>query len=348
MPVRWGVVGASGFAKYRAIPEGIIPSRNGSLIAVMSTHEDKIRAVSEELGGVRYYTSSEDMYRDAEVDAVYICTPHNTHLREVMKAAEHGKHVFCEKPLAMNPQEAEQMVRVCRDHNVKLGTALMLRYHPVHLKLKAMIEQGMLGTVVMARAQFAWWYPPTETAWRQDPKAGGGGPLMDVGSHCMDLLEFLLGSATDLCCFADTLVQDFLVEDTAVVTLKFESGAVGVVDTHFCTPVTSPRRLEVFGSRGYVYAIGSVGQSSEGQLFANLPPDGSDDLSQIGERAVPLDSQQNQYQAEFEAFAEAVENNTDPPVGGEVGWRNMQLITAAYQSARTGRLINVERKSLRE
>lgn len=344
MPVGWGVVGASGFAKYRAIPEGIVPAKNGKLIAVMNTNEERVRAVSETFGGVRYYLNSEELYRDPEVEAVYICTPHNSHLPEVMKAAEHGKHVFCEKPLAMNDKEAEKMVRTCREHNVKLGTALMLRYHPVHLKLKSMIDQGMLGEIVTARVQFAWWYPPTEGAWRQDPKVGGGGPLMDVGSHAMDLLEFLLGPATDLSCFADTLVQDFLVEDTAVITLKFERGAVGVVDTHFCTPATSSRPVEVFGSRGYAYTTGSVGQSSKGTLVARRLPEGSEDLSQMTEAEVPLDLDQNMYQAEFEAFGEAIESNAEPPVNGEVGLRNMKLITAAYQSARTGRIISVEAK----
>ena len=340
MPVGWGVVGATGFARHRTIPEGIVAAQNASLIAIMSRNEASIREASEALGGVRCYTSSQELYRDPEVDAVYICTPNDSHLREAMKAAEHGKHVFCEKPLALDDQEAEQMVRTCADHCVKLGVAFMMRFHPLHLKLKSMIDAGELGTIISARVQFGWWFPAREGVWRHNPRIGGG-PLWDVGSHGMDLLEFLLGPATELSCFVDTLVQDILVEDTAVVMLKFDRGSIGIVDVYFTTPVRNEFPLEVHGSRGSAFVSGSIGQLSTGKLIVKLLPDGSDDLSQIAEREVSPDTWNNMYQSEFEAFSSAIANNTPPPVGGETGLRNMRLLQAAYQAARAGRAMNV-------
>ena len=340
MPVGWGVVGATGFARYRAIPEGIMAAQNARLIAIMSRNEAAVRETSAAFGGVRYYTSSQELYRDPEVEAVYICTPNDTHLPETMKAAEHGKHVFCEKPMALNVEEAEKMVRTCADHGVKLGIGFMMRFHPLHLKLKSMIEAGELGTIVSARVQFGWWFPPREGAWRHDPKMGGG-PLWDVGSHAIDLLEFLLGPAVELSCFVDTLVQDILVEDTAVVMLRFDRGTIGVVDVYFNTPVRNEYPLEIHGSRGSAFVHGSIGQLSTGRLIVKLPPEGSDDLSQIAEREVQPESWNNMYRSEFEAFSAAIENDTPPPVDGEIGLRNMRLLQAAYTAARTGKVVAV-------
>lgn len=344
MAVRWGVVGAGGIASRRTIPEGILPATNSQLIAVMDSDEERGKEAAEKFGGVRCYPRSEELYEDVEVDVVYVATPTYSHCREVVRAAEAGKHVLCEKPLGLDVDDAKKMIAACERSNVKLGVGFMMRFHPHHVKLKQMIEAGQLGHLVMGRAQLTCWYPPIEDAWRQNPKLGGGGSLIDMGSHCIDLLEQFLGKVTEVHCHAESLVQDYLVEDTAVLTAKCETGAIAVVDAHFNIPDAASRNiLELYGTRGAVWARGTVGQDSTGQMTACLAPEETEyDAAQVraggaGEQEIVPDQPGNIYQAEIEAFANAIETGADPPVDGAAGLWNMKIMAAAYRSARSGR-----------
>jgi len=124
-----------------------------------------------------------------------------------------------------------------------------------------MIDKGELGKLVMGRAQLTCWYPPIKGAWRQNPELGGGGSLIDMGTHCIDLLEMLMGKVIEVFCYKDHLVQSYPVEDTSVVLLKFESGALGIVDNHFNIPdASSENRLEIYGSKGSILARGTIRQ----------------------------------------------------------------------------------------
>lgn len=350
MAIRWGVIGAGGIADRRTIPEGIVPAGNSELMAVMDINERLAMAVGEKYG-CRAYANSGELCRDPEVDAVYVAVPTHLHAQEVTRAAEQGKHVLCEKPLAMNVEEAERMVTACAEARVKLGVGFMMRFHPHHLKLKQMIADGSLGTVVMGRAQLTCWYPALEGAWRQDPKLGGGGAFADMGTHCIDVLELLLGRVTEVVCYAESLVQDYLVEDTSVVLARHESGAVGVIDNHFNVPdEASLNVLEVYGSLGSVLCNGTIGQDSTGNMLARIKEQTGDydphqkrdeDQEEIIPKVITPEHQQNIYQAEIEAFAAAIETDTAPPVSGEDGIWSMRVMEAVYSSARSGRVVHV-------
>jgi len=348
MSIRWGVVGAGGIADRRTIPEGILAAGNSELMAVMDINEQVAMAVGEKYSA-RPYASSAELYRDPEVDAVYLAIPTYRHAAEVSKAAEHGKHVLCEKPMCMSVVEAERMVETCAEHRVKLGLGFMMRFHPHHLKLKQLLAEEQLGTPVMGRAQLSCWHPAQADSWRQEQKQGAGGAFADLGTHCVDLLEFLLGKATEVTCYAESLVQDYLVEDTAVVMLRHESGAIGVAEAHFSVPDgASLNALEVYGSRGSVLCTGTLGQESTGNMLARLveeaePGDeAADDDEGLPVKFIVPDHEQNMYCAEIEAFAAAVETDSEPPVSGEEGLWSMKVLEAAYRSARTGQVVELD------
>ncbi|MBA7678368.1 1,5-anhydro-D-fructose reductase [subsurface metagenome] len=193
MPVKWGVIGACGIADRRTIPEGIIPAENAKLVALMDIDEVRLKKVAEKYGGLKYYTKEDDLINDPEVEAIYIATPTYLHHPQALKAARAAKHILCEKPMAMNLNQAEEMMRVCEENRVKFTLDYMMRYHSHHRKIKELIDEGALGTLVMGRAQLTCWYPPTEGAWRQRFEFGGGGSLIDMGTHCIDLLEMFMG-----------------------------------------------------------------------------------------------------------------------------------------------------------
>jgi predicted dehydrogenase len=132
----------------------------------------------------------------------------------------------------------------------------MMRFHAHHLKAKEMVKDGLLGRIVLCRAQLSCWYPEIKGAWRQDMKLSGGGSLIDMGNHCIDLLEYILESRVkEVACFTDRLVQDYQVEDSATCILRFENGAQGIVDNFFNIPDNSSKnRLEIYGSKGSLLA----------------------------------------------------------------------------------------------
>ena len=181
-------------------------------------------AVAREFKAVA--VQSVDELLKSDIDAVYVASPANMHLNHVMACAKGKKHVLCEKPLGMNVKEAEKMIKICQDEGVLLGTGLMMRFLSQHQAALKLIKEGKLGKPVYGRAQLSCWYPPMEGAWRQDPESGGGGSLMDMGSHCIDLLEMFFGNIKAVSCFINNTVHDYKSEDSAVVSMFFENGAL--------------------------------------------------------------------------------------------------------------------------
>lgn len=347
MSINWGVIGAGGIADRRTIPEGIVPCPDANLVAVQDVAEDRVKAVAKKYGVKSVYTSEYDLLNDSTVQAVYIATPSHLHHGQVMAAAEAGKHILCEKPLALTLAECEEMVEECAARGVKLGINFMMRFHACHAALKSMVDKGDLGTLVMGRAELTCWYPPIPGAFRQDPQLGGGGAFIDMGNHCVDLLEQFFGRTREVKCYTANLVQDYASEDTSVAMLQFDSGAVGVVDALFNVPDAAARNaLEVYGSKGSVYSFGTIGQGSGGQLRAVLEKgdkayDASQQREEAGEQIIepPVI---NIYQAHIQAFCDAIEHDTPAPIPGEEGIWSHKVIEACYESARTGCAVKVE------
>jgi len=341
---KWAVLGSGGIARRRTIPEGIVPADNAELVAVYDVNADANAEVAAQFGAKA--CASEDDLFNSGCDVVYIATPANLHCDQVLAAAEAGKHVLCEKPLGMTVDEGRRMIDACRRSGVKLGTAFMMRFHAQHRAALRLLREGRLGRPVFGRAQLSCWYPPIEGAWRQSPERGGGGCLMDMGGHCIDLLEMFFGRVRRVACFAGHLVQDYRSEDTAAVLLEFDGDAKGVVDTLFNVPdASSKNRLELYGSGGSILAEGTIGQGELGEMTAYLDAAaGGYDAQQARNAAggeIIRPEPVNMYRAEVEAFAQAVIDNTPPPVPGEDGLWSQKVLAACYQAAASGTVIPV-------
>ncbi len=338
--IKWGIIGSGGIARRRTIPEGIVPAANAQMVIVY----DIDARVNEEVArrsGVRAAASVEELLSSV-ADAVYIATPAHLHADQVCQVAAAGKHVLCEKPLGLSVAEAGRMVKACREAKVNLGTAFMMRYQSQHQAALRLIREGRIGQPVYARAQLSCWYPPLAGAWRQDPKLGGGGSLIDMGSHCLDLLEMFLGPVAAVSCMVNCAVHPYASEDSAVVLARFQSGALATVDTFFCIPDNSSKnRLEIYGSRGSILAQGTIGQGPAGEMTAFLEADGKAyDARQSrslrkGLKIAP--EPVNMYRAEIEAFSQALLDGRDTCESAEAGLRNQAIVDACYEAARTGR-----------
>lgn len=344
MKTKWGVLGSGGIARRRTIPEGIARAVNAELTAVFDVNAEANRDVAAQFNVTACRSVDELLAGDCEI--VYVATPAYLHCDQVMRAADAGKHVLCEKPLGMTVDEGLRMVEACARHHVKLGTAFMMRFHAQHREALRMVREGLLGRPTFGRAQLSCWYPPIEGAWRQDPARGGGGALMDMGGHCIDLLEMFFGPVRRVSCMTDSLIHAYASEDAAVALLDFETGAKGVVDTFFCVPDAGSRnRLELYGSRGSILADGTIGQGEAGEMTAYLEEaDAGYKARQerVGGGAITIAPEPvNMYRAEVEAFSEAVLNDGPVPVDGHAGVWSQKVLAACYESARTGMIVEL-------
>ncbi|HEX73394.1 MAG TPA: Gfo/Idh/MocA family oxidoreductase [Candidatus Hydrogenedentes bacterium] len=342
MKTKWGVLGAGGIARRRTIPEGIVCAENCALTAVYDVDAQANAEVAAQFGATA--CANEEELLASDVDIVYVATPAWLHCDQVLRAAAAGKHVFCEKPLGMTVEESMRMIEACAKAGVKLGVGFMMRFHAQHQAALQLVREGRLGKMVFGRAQLSCWYPPIPGAWRQTPEQGGGGSLMDLGGHCIDLLELFLGRAKSVQCVTDRLAHDYASEDTAVALLEFSSGAKGVVDCLFNVPdASSLNRLELYGTRGSVLAEGTIGQGESGTMTARLESDAGDYAAQqqrdTGGGVALNPTPVNMYRAEVEAFAKAVIENTEPPVNDAEGLWSQKVLAACYESAKTGRKV---------
>jgi predicted dehydrogenase len=342
--IKWGVIGSGGIARRRTIPEGIIPAKNAELVAVFDINVEANSAVAKQFSAKAAGSIAELLKSD--IDAVYIASPANKHFEHVLACAAAGKHVLCEKPLGMTVAEAKKMIESSRKANILLGIGLMMRFHRQHREAKRIINEGLLGKPVYARAQLSCWYPPMDGAWRQDPEQGGGGSLMDMGSHCLDLLEMFFGQIKKVSCFTASNVHDYKSEDSAVVSVMFADGAMGTVDTCFCIPDDSSKNiLELYGSKGSIIAKGTIGQGASGDMAAYLSGDASsynaEQARNNGDGIIINPEPVNTYLAEIEEFSNAVLENREPLNSFVAGLRSQELLEACYKSARTGKIIDL-------
>ena len=342
--VRWALWGSCGIAKRRTIPEGILPAENAELVAIYDLNAEANRELGRSLGVKAIGSPTKLLASGAQ--AVYVATPAYLHCRQVVACAKAGKHVLCEKPLGMTNNQAETMLKACRNAGVQLGTAFMMRFQSQHQAALKMIREGQLGKMTYARAQLSCWYPPMPNAWRQVHARAGGGSLMDMGGHCIDLLEMFLGPVAKVHCFANRTVHEYQTEDSAVATLMFASGAIATVDAFFCIPdAASKNALELYGAKGGILAKGTIGQGQAGEMTAFIERSGEGyDAQQArtagqGEPITPPPV--NMYRAEIEEFSRAILDKRPSAIDAEIGLRSQKVLSACYRSAKIGRAVAV-------
>ena len=338
--IKWGVIGSGGIAFRRTIPEGIVPARNAELAVVYDVNQKVNEEVGQKFGAIAAGSVGEVLA--SEIDAVYIATPAHLHRDQVLECTRARRHVLCEKPLGMTGAEAEEMVSACRQAGIQLGTAFMMRFHSQHQAALEIAQEGKLGKLVYGRAQLSCWYPPIEGAWRQDLALGGGGSLIDMGGHCIDLLEMYFGLVAKVSCFINNTVHPYRSEDSALALLLFESGAMATVDAFFCIPdEASENVLELYGSKGSILAKGTIGQASQGKMIAHLKQAvGGYDATQARDSADGFEiapAPVNMYCAEIENFSRALLEGHPSDLTGEAGLRSQKILSACYESARTGK-----------
>ncbi len=345
--IGWGVIGAGGIADRKTIP-GMLEAENAELVAVMSMPDADTDALAKKYGVRGYYTERE-LLADPRVDAVYLATPVYLHHTQAIMAAEAGKHLLIEKPFAIGMKEGQAIVDACRKARVKACEGYMMRFHTLNLKAKEMVDEGLIGNVVMGRAQLSCWYPDMPGAWRQDPKLGGGGTLMDLASHCYDLLEMYIGPIQSVMALVNTQTFQYAVEDSSTTLLQFGSGAHGIADCFFNVPDGSAlSRLELYGNKGSILLEGTIGQAPGGRMIAYLSDDAKEYDPMQNAASLDVDRREitvepkDMYTSEIEHLSDCILNDREPEINRlEHGLEILSTVMAAYESGRTGKKVRL-------
>ncbi len=335
--IRWGVIGCGGIADRRTLP-GMMLANNSECFAVMDSNPAAAEACKEKYGAKIATTDYNEILALDEVDAVYIASPVFCHKEQALAAARAKKHILLEKPMGLTTEDSVEIIEECERCGVKLGTGFMMRYASYHQEMKKIIQSGKIGDIVSMRAQFTCWYPEIEGAWRQDKKLSGGGALVDLGIHCIDLLMYISGlEAVECTGYALTNTFNYNIDDTAAVIMKMNNGATAIVDVNYNMPDNAAKcPLEFYGTKGSMIAVGTLSQEETGVVEV-LATDGSAgyDAQQsrsLAESEIIKVEFGNMYTKEIEAFANAVLNDTEPPVNGKNTLLVQKVIDAIYQN----------------
>jgi len=344
--IKWGVIGAGGIADRRTLP-GMMLAQNAELIAVMEINAELTEKLRAKYNAKRGYTSADELLADPEIEAVYIASPVVCHKEQAIKAAKAGKHILLEKPAALTVEDGMDILNAAKEAGVLIASGFMMRYHGYHQKVKQMIANGDIGDIVSARAQLTCWYPEIPGAWRQHKEQSGGGALMDMGVHCIDLLEYIIGSKTVTTCgFNDTRTFSYNVDDSSNILIKLENGVAAYVDSHFNIPDEAAFcRMEFYGTKGSILCEGTIGQVEGGEVKAVISNaggyDAAQDRSTSGAFKVEAELG-NMYQKEIESFGRSIIDGTPLTVPLEDAIHVQKVAIAAYQSSEQGKFVNVD------
>ena len=321
--VRWGLIGAGDVVRKR-VAAALRDAPGSALAAVSRARADLAESSAKAFGAERWHARWEDLVRDPGIDAVYVATPVHLHAAQTIAAAEAGKHVLCEKPMAMDVAECDRMIAACRAHQVTLGVAYYRHFYPVVARVRALLAAGEVGQPVLAQIDAFERFNPQpheERHWFVKRSEAGGGPMFDFGCHRLELLLSLFGPVRQTVGLTANVIFEREVEDTAVAALTFASGPCATVTvTH---AAIEPRdTLRIFGTAGSIH----IAVLNAGELVV-------DRNGQEQRESHPPAS--NLHQPLVEDFVDAVQTGRAPSVDGEVGRAVAEIEARIYQTPAT-------------
>ena len=335
--INWGIAGCGWVARDYVAP-GILAAPNARLIALSDPDPSAMAAIAVLSPGLSSHTDLDEFLRTPGLDAVYVATPNHLHRPLTEAAARAGKHVLCEKPMATRFADAEAMVHACRDAGVQYGTAFDQRFQARHRVLKELASSGALGTITAVRVHYAcWtpgdWVPPTQSAhdnWRVDPVRAGGGALIDLAPHGMDLLQWIVGEPiVEVGSLFQRRVFEYPVDDGAVLMGRFENGALLTMNVAYNCPDAFPRRtLEIVGTKAMAIALNTMGQTPGGSLTLVDAKTGAS-----REILIPEYDDLSPFQSQIAAFSQVLLDGVPFAFTPERDLHTMRLLETASANA---------------
>jgi predicted dehydrogenase len=299
--------------------------------------------------GCRAYHRLEDMLADTEIDVVTIGTPSGAHMDPAVAAARAGKHVIVEKPLEITLRRCDKIIEACKKNKVTLSTIFPSRFHDSSQELKRAIDEGRFGRLTVGDAYVKWYRSQEyydQGAWRGTWALDGGGALMNQAVHSVDLLAWLMGPVVEISAQTATLAHKRIeVEDTAVATLKFANGALGVIEASTATYPGYLKRIEIHGSEGSAMIreedIVEWDFAKKSRRDAAIRKQMQQEKSGGGGASDPSAISHEPHRKQFADVLKAIKSGKKPAVDGPEGRRSVEIILAIYKAAETGRTIKL-------
>ena len=331
--IGWGLVGASTIAREWMIP-AVNAQPDAQVVAVAGGDPSRVARYAAAQGIPRSHPSLDALLADPEVDAVYVSSTNEKHREATLAAARAGKHVLCEKPLALNLAEAREMVVACREAGVVLGTNHHLRNAVTHRTLRRLVAEGAIGRPLAARVFHAVYLPAHLQGWRIDRPEAGGGVVLDITVHDADTLRFVLDDEAEevtALTARQGMARAGLV-DAVMGVMRFRSGVLAQFHDAF-TVRHAVTGFEVHGTGGSLYGEDVMTQQPVGRVH----------LRREGRREeIDVGVAENLYERSARCFTAAVRGEGQPAATGEDGVRSLAIALAADRSAQEGRVVRIE------
>ncbi len=329
MDLRWGLIGGSDIAATRMIPAMRILGQQISAVAGSSPARARAFATAH---GIPVATGdAETVVERDDVDAVYVSSPNALHAPHTLAAVAAGKHVLCEKPLALDLESARSMVRAAADAGVQLAVNHHLPGHTSHAAVRRLVADGAAGKVMAVRVFFAFELAERLRGWRLTDSAVGG-PILDLMPHVAAVLGTIAGTPVEAVAMtASQGAWTAAVEDAAVIGVRYQDGVLAQAHLGWTTPFAR-NALEVHGTAGSVVATDVMRADPGGRVEVR---------DAAGTREIDLGEQQDAYQVTLRAFAEAVAGRGRPLIDGRAGLSALAVTLAVRESARTGETVTV-------
>lgn len=341
-----GIIGTGVIGEVHAGAIAEIPGAR--LAAVAEPRSDIGQKFANDRGAV-WYPDLTSLLATADVDLVTVATPSGLHADQAVQAAEAGKHIITEKPMAITVDAADRMIAASRSAGVTLAVIFQTRFSRDTIRLKRAIDAGLLGRPILGNALVHWRRTPEYYAssggWRGTWKFDGGGALMNQSIHTIDLLQWFLGPVERISAETATLIRPIEAEDTANATLRFASGALGTIQGTTAADKDWPVRLEVIGSKGRALLTGGklVDWHGERELDdAELLTPADLALTEGWEPNEPMGAG---HRRQIAVILDAIRSGAEAPVPGSEARKAIQIITTIYKSAASGKAIEIREGS---
>jgi len=339
--LKFAIVGCGRIAKRHSELLGLGQIKDAKLVAVCDVVKEKAEKIGRQFS-VPHFSDMHDMMRSVEVDVVVVLTESGNHAKHVVELARYAKHVVVEKPMALTLDDADRMIRACAEAGCKLFVVKQNRFNVPVVKLREALEQGRFGKLVLGTVRVRWCR--TQEYYDQDSWRGtwafDGGVLTNQASHHIDLLEWMMGEVESVFAKSSTALVNIQAEDTAVVTLRFRNGALGIIEA---TTAARPKDLE-----GSISVLGSGGTVEIGGFAVNEMKSWNFVEQRAGDGSVMEQYSVNPpnvygfgHQAYYEHVVDCILNNRQHLVDGLEGRKSLELINAIYESIETGQEVRL-------
>lgn len=320
----WGIAGCGRYAEHTFIPT-LTFLRKSVLHSLYSHKIFRAKQLAEKSGAAGYFDNY-GKFLNSDINSVFISSVNADHYEQVIKAAEAGKNILCEKPLALSSKQAAEMVEACKQNNVLLAVNYIHRFHPHVVKTKELINNLTIGKLVSINLNFNIDFPPGNN-FRFNKALSGGGALRDLGTHMIDLLRFIGGNIMEINGYLDNIVYQSEVEDFAFGVVKFEKGGYGIFNVSYNNKKAF-NRIEILGDKGIISIDKLIGVKT-------LPSKLTIQLE--GEAKKSFRKRGNKLHYLLRSVQKSFLKGETPLVTGEDGLINLQLMEQLEEKCRTGK-----------